>query len=92
MIRVASLFSQLLAHFPRTECAGLVVKHGRSGGEGIYMLDADCGHVVLSSGSGGFAAGDLQRVGQLPRQVGALGAEAGAERVHAVLRHRGLTL
>jgi len=27
MVQVASLFSQLLAHFPRTEFAGLVVKH-----------------------------------------------------------------
>ena len=27
MVKVASLFSQLLAHFPRTEFAGLVVKH-----------------------------------------------------------------
>ncbi len=36
MVRVASLFSQLLAHFPRTEFAGLVVKHrGERGAKGF---------------------------------------------------------
>jgi hypothetical protein len=41
IVQVASLFNQLLQHFPRTEFAALVKKHERRACcQGLYLLDA----------------------------------------------------
>ncbi|CAO0823746.1 hypothetical protein DFAR_3850054 [Desulfarculales bacterium] len=68
MVRVASLFSQLLHHFPRTEFAALVKEGAQCRGQdqGSPLLDPVRGHALLSFGQGRFPKGDLPRSFLLP--------------------------
>jgi hypothetical protein len=60
IIQVASLFNQLLQHFPRTEF-GALVKENKCGAmcQGLWLLDTIGRNAVLPTGPRRFAARDL---------------------------------
>ena len=60
MIQAASLFNQLLQHFPRLEFAALVRKHeAERGAKGSGLLDATGSDAVLPDGACGFFAREI---------------------------------
>ena len=89
MVKVSSLFSQLLQHFNRNEFAALVKKHGAEWRrERFFLSDAIRVHDVLPTGACGLASGDMQRAELLPRQSEAFGHSQSPEQIHPFLRER----
>ncbi len=76
---IASLFNQLLQHFPRTEFAALVKKHAAErAAKGFTCWTQLVSMLFCQLGLRRFAARDLQRPRLLPRTVGACGDCQGA--------------